>query len=91
MINMNSFCILHSIASLVAISLLELCLNGIKGGRRHFCIKPQAKDTDIMAKKGDDHQTALPLFPVVLPRCFSSFQAQILAVSCHMTSCKVKA
>lgn len=35
MINVNSFSILHSIASLVAVSLLELCLKGIKGGRRH--------------------------------------------------------
>lgn len=35
MINVNSFSILHSIASVVAIPLLQLRIKGIKGEIRH--------------------------------------------------------
>lgn len=48
--------------------------------------KPQAKDMDVVAKQKGQDQVAMPLFPVTLPRCFSSFQAQVFIVSCHMAS-----
>lgn len=53
MINASSFSIPHSIAPLVAVSLLELCIKGIKGGKKTCCVKPQAEDTGVVAKQAD--------------------------------------
>lgn len=55
--HVNSFSILHCI-SLVAISLLQPHIEKIKVGRRTMykkpCyVKPETKDTDITAKRGE--------------------------------------
>lgn len=50
MINVTSFPILHSGASLVAGSLAELCIKRVKRGKRTCCVKPPAKDIDVVAK-----------------------------------------
>lgn len=56
--HVNSFSILHCISSLVAIPLLQLHIKKIKAGRRRMykkpcCVKPEAKDTDITAERGE--------------------------------------
>lgn len=74
MINVSSFPIQHSIASLVAVSLLELCIKRTERlGRGHAVSNFQQRMITLWLKWRQD-QAAILLFLVVPSRCLPSSQ-----------------